>query len=141
MQLRMSPGGRMRFSRGRRPELQTSVVTVTRAARSAMGRSAVARPSVRRITCSFRPRRSVERPVPPPRATTRRPGERVCDLEARFFIKIFGIGEAASLHGREFNTEDSEDTESAEKNTLDRLPTGSGQVPPVPLTGGKKRTG
>src|SRR2546429_7573798 len=109
--------------------------------RSAMGRSAVARPSMRRITCSLRPRSSVESPVPPPRATTRRPGERVCDLEARFFIKIFGIGEGASFHGKEFNTEDSEDTESAEKNTLDRLPTGSGQVPPVPLTGGKKRTG
>jgi len=56
-------------------------------------------------------------------------------------MMIFGIGEAASFHGKEFNTEDSEDTESAEKNTLDRLPTGSGQVPPVPLTGGKKRTG
>src|SRR5438552_12131477 len=141
MQLRMSPGGRMRFSRRKRPELPPSSVTVTMAARSAMGRSAVARPSVRRITCSLRPRRSVERPVPPPRATTRRPGERVCDLEARFFMMIFGIGEAASFHGKEFNTEDVEYAESTEKNKPDRLPTGSGQVPRVPLTGGKKRTG
>src|SRR5947207_1566172 len=141
MQLRISPGGRMRFSRRKRPELPPSSVTVTMAARSAMGRSAVARPSVRRITCSLRPRSSVESPVPPPRATTRRPGERVFDLEARFFIKIFAIGEAASFHGKEFNTEDAENAESTAKNKPDRLPTGSGQVPPVPLTGGKKRTG
>jgi len=37
MQLRMSPGGRMRFSRRKRPELPPSSVTVTMAARSAMG--------------------------------------------------------------------------------------------------------
>ena len=39
MQLRMSPGGRMRFSRRNRPELPPSSVTVTMAVRSAMGRS------------------------------------------------------------------------------------------------------
>ncbi len=90
MQLRMSPGGRMRFSRRRRPELPPSSVTVTMAARSAMGRWAVARSSVRRMTSSLRPRRSVERPVPPPRATTRKPGERVFDLDGRFFMVTFG---------------------------------------------------
>src|SRR5437016_2412161 len=104
MQLRMSPGGRMRFSRRKRPELPPSSVTVTMAARSAMGRSAVARPSERRITCSLSPRSSVESPVPPPRATTRKPGERAFDLEARFVIRIFGIAEAASFHGKESNT-------------------------------------
>src|SRR5580700_11343339 len=41
MQLRMSPGGSMRFSRRRRPELPPSSVTVTMAARSVMGRSLV----------------------------------------------------------------------------------------------------
>src|SRR5439155_25400948 len=50
------------------------------------------------------PRSSVESPVPPPRATTRKPGERAFDLEARFFIRIFGIAEAASFHGKESNT-------------------------------------
>ena len=38
MQLRMSPGGRTRYSRRRRPELPPSSVTVTTAARSAIGR-------------------------------------------------------------------------------------------------------
>src|SRR5881396_1747794 len=112
MQLRMSPGGRMRFSRRKRPELPPSSVTVTIAARSAMGRSAVARPSVRRITCSLSPRSSVESPVPPPRATTRKPGERAFDLEARWLLRIFGIAEAASFPGKESNTEDAEYTET-----------------------------
>src|SRR5882724_2627522 len=128
MQLRMSPGGRMRFSRRRRPELPPSSVTVTIAARSAMGRSAVARSSVRRMTCSLRPRSSVERPVPPPRATTRKPGERAFDLEALFFMMIFGTVEAASFHGKEFNTEDTEYAESTERKKPDR-------PKPIPLAG------
>jgi hypothetical protein len=67
------------------------------------------------MTSSLRPRRSVERPVPPPRATTRKPRVRVFDLVARFFIVILEIGEAASFHGQEFNTEDAEDAENTEK--------------------------
>src|SRR6266478_9228149 len=128
MQLRMSPGGRMRFSRRKRPELPPSSVTVTMAARSAMGRSAVARSSVRRITCSFRPRSSVERPVPPPRATTWKPRVRVSDLAARFFMMMFGIGEGASFHGRKFNTENMEYAENRERKKPDRLKS-------IPLTG------
>src|SRR5690349_23854879 len=86
MQLRMSPGGRMRFSRRKRPELPPSSVTVTIAARSETGRSAVASSSGRRTTCSFRPRNSVESPVPPPSATMRKPGRKVFVEDARFFI-------------------------------------------------------
>src|SRR5258707_3129249 len=115
MQLRMSPGGRMRFSRRKRPELPPSSVTVTMAARSAMGRSVLARSSVRRMTSSLRPRRSVERPVPPPRATTRKPRDRVFGLELRFVMRAFGMAEQGSFYRKEFNTENSEDTESTEK--------------------------
>src|SRR5713101_6004177 len=115
MQLRMSPGGRMRFSRRKRPELPPSSVTVTMAARSAMGRSVLARSSVRRMTSSLRPRRSVERPVPPPRATTRKPRDRVFGLELRFVMRVFGMAEQVSFYRKEFNTENSEDTESTEK--------------------------
>src|SRR5690348_4414695 len=86
MQLRMSPGGRMRFSRRKRPELPPSSVTVTIAARSEIGRSAVASSSGRRTTCSFRPRSKVESPVPPPSATTRKPVRRAFAEDARFFI-------------------------------------------------------
>src|SRR5713101_4644777 len=63
----MSPGGRMRYSRRTRPELPPSSVTVTTAARSAIGR----RPTScrRRATCSFNPPSSAERPCrrPPKR--------------------------------------------------------------------------
>src|SRR5215469_17105204 len=86
MQLRMSPGGKMRFSRRNRPELPPSSVTVTMAARSEIGRSAVASSSARRTTCSFRPRNKVESPVPPPRATMRKPGGRAFLGEPCFFI-------------------------------------------------------
>src|SRR6266700_1499320 len=51
---------------------------------------------MRRVTCSLRPRRSVERPVPPPRATTRKPRERELEFEARFFI--FGSEAIGRLH-------------------------------------------
>ena len=59
----------MRYSRRRRPELPPSSVTVTTAARSAIGR----RPAscLRRATCSLSPLRRVDRPVPPPSATIR----------------------------------------------------------------------
>src|SRR6266568_2415668 len=88
MQLRMSPGGRMRFSRRKRPELPPSSVTVTMAARSAMGRSVLACSSTRRMTSSLGP---------------------------RFFMMISGTEEAASFHGKEFNTEGAEYAENTEK--------------------------
>src|SRR5229473_665193 len=71
----MSPGGRMRFSRRRRPELPRSAGS-----------------SRRRVTYSLRPRRRVERPVPPPRATTLRPW---CFLERRFFTGKSGTRKLA----------------------------------------------
>src|ERR1700722_17483414 len=84
MQLRMSPGGRMRFSRRRRPELPPSSVTVTIAVRVEIGCSLL-NSSRRRETRFLRPRRRVESPVPPPRATTLSPlGERF-DLRAGLF--------------------------------------------------------
>src|SRR5215472_7406412 len=86
MQLRMSPGGKMRFSRRNRPELPPSSVTVTMAARSEMGRSAVASSSGRRTTCSFKPRNKVESPVPPPKATMRKPVGSAFLVERCFFI-------------------------------------------------------
>src|SRR5438105_15674417 len=86
MQLRMSPGGRMRFSRRNRPELPPSSVIVTTAARSEIGRSAVASSSRRRTTRSFNPRNKVESLVPPPKATMRKPGGKALVGEACFFI-------------------------------------------------------
>jgi hypothetical protein len=80
------------------------------------------------MTSSLRPRRSVERPVPPPRATTRKPRERVFDLEARFFILAFVMEERASFCRKEFNTESTENAESTEKKKQDRLK-------PVPQNG------
>ncbi len=102
----------MRFSRRRRPELPPSSVTVTMAARSAMGRSVLACSSVRRMTSSLRPRSSVESPVPPPRATTRKPWESVFDLEGRFFMLRFRMAEPGSFHGKEFNIQNSGDAEN-----------------------------
>src|SRR3954449_2333925 len=52
MQFRMSPGGRTFNSSRRRPELPPSSVTVTITERRALN--------------FFRPRKRVERPVPPP---------------------------------------------------------------------------
>src|SRR5713101_8622718 len=97
MQLRISPGGRTRFSRRKRPELPPSSVTVTTAVRSTMGRSELGRSSRRRRTCSLRPRRSVERPVPPPSATTRKPGIKRFDfvilspIKRHIFRKVLGL--------------------------------------------------
>ena len=39
---------------------------------------------------------AAKKPVPPPRATTRKPRERVFDLEGRFFMLTIGIAEPAS---------------------------------------------
>src|SRR5271155_5205351 len=69
MQLRMSPGGSTRYSRRKRPELPPSSVTVTTAARSAIGSGV--RSFLRVATYSFSPRSTVESPVPPPSATIR----------------------------------------------------------------------
>src|SRR5438045_2108388 len=86
MQLRMSPGGRMRFSRRKRPELPPSSVTVTIAVRSAMGCRRRAESSRRRVTYSLSPRSSVERPVPPPRATILKPRDVFFELGLRFIM-------------------------------------------------------
>src|SRR6266850_2421730 len=130
MQLRMSPGGRMRFSRRKRPELPPSSVTVTMAARSAMGRSVLACSSVRRMTSSLRPRRSVERPVPPPRATTRKPWDRIFGFEARFFRSAFGI---SGINPRKRNF-----TQRAQRIPRQRRKNRTGKACPYkrPLTGG-----
>src|SRR5580693_4441599 len=85
MQLRISPGGKMRFSRRSRPELPPSSVTVTIAVRLEMGCCSLASSSRRRTTKSFSPRSSVDNPVPPPSATTQSPRGDGFDLEALFF--------------------------------------------------------
>src|SRR5580704_15158747 len=88
MQLRISPGGSTRYSRRNRPELPPSSVTVTIAAKSEMGRRTDGRCTnsfLRAETYSFRPRRTVERPVPPPKATTRIERPRFCGA---FFMQI-----------------------------------------------------
>src|ERR1700723_3875213 len=70
MQLRRSPGGSILKSLRSRPEEPPSSVTVTTAARSAIWEgSAAGRPGT--LTCLRKPRSNVERPVPPPMATTR----------------------------------------------------------------------
>ena len=71
MQLRRSPGGSMLKSLRSRPEEPPSSVTVTTAARSAMALVAAGR-SPGAETCRRSPRSSVDRPVPPPMATTRK---------------------------------------------------------------------
>jgi len=77
----------MRFSRRRRPELPPSSVTVTMAVRLAMGCSDLIS-SRRRETRFLRPRRRVERPVPPPRATTLSP----VAGRFRFGADLFTVG-------------------------------------------------
>src|ERR1700690_1869005 len=75
MQFRMSPGGNMLSSLRKRPLEPPSSLTVTTAERShisglsdfAEGRSA------EELTYHFNPLSRVERPVPPPIATTRKP--------------------------------------------------------------------
>src|SRR5687767_4802248 len=78
MQLRMSPGGSMPNSLRRTPELPPSSVTVTIAVRCATDQA----PSA--STYALSPRRSVDRPVPPPIATMFRPCCRIqCDSKRR----------------------------------------------------------
>ena len=67
----------MLYSRRRRPELPPSSVTVTTAARSEIGCDD--RSLVGEATYSFNPRRTVESPVPPPRATIRTERLRCCE--------------------------------------------------------------
>src|ERR1035438_5755244 len=74
MQLRRSPGGSMLKPLRRRPEEPPSSVTETTAARSAITPCAV-EGWLEAVTCRRSPRSSVERPVPPPIATTRRAGD------------------------------------------------------------------
>src|SRR5580704_11715857 len=77
MQLRISPGGNMLSSLRRRPLEPPSSLTVTTAHRSRIiGESAGRSISVGESTKRFSPLSSVERPVPPPMATTRRPRSR-----------------------------------------------------------------
>src|SRR5579864_513623 len=78
MQLRMSPGGSMLNSLRRRPLEPPSSLTVTTAQRSRMtGASGEVDNSVSGVpTNFFSPLSRVERPVPPPIATTRRPRSR-----------------------------------------------------------------
>src|SRR5215469_422258 len=74
MQFRMSPGGSMLNSFRSRPEEPPSSLTVTTAERSQITgpAAAVDRISAGVATKRFRPFSSVERPVPPPIATTRK---------------------------------------------------------------------
>jgi hypothetical protein len=59
----------------------------------------------------------VERPVPPPRATTRKPRERELEFEARFFIFGSEANQTTSFYRKEFNTEIAE---AAEKGKTGR---------------------
>src|SRR6266849_923461 len=136
MQLLMSPVGRMRFSRRKRPELPPSSVTVTMAARSAMGRSMLACSPVWRMTSSLRPRRSVERPVPPPRATTRKPRERVFGLDVRFFTTAFRISGKKKSQEKDFTQRTPRTQRSQRRKKQDRLkpvPTKTRQKQLVPF--------
>src|SRR5262249_23661126 len=90
-QFRMSPGGRMLNSLRSRPLEPPSSVTVTTAVRSAIPGVllAVADGGASRAldarTYFFSPRRSVESPVPPPMATTRRERMPGCILSLPWF--------------------------------------------------------
>src|SRR5438067_7061784 len=74
MQLRMSPGGSICNSSRRRPELPPSSETVTMAESASSQRP----PRPWSPTSSFRPESAVDRPVPPPMATSFRPRSRLC---------------------------------------------------------------
>ncbi len=69
MQLRMSPGGSICNSSRRRPELPPSSETVTMAESDSSHRS----PRAWSPTSSFSPESTVDRPVPPPMATSFKP--------------------------------------------------------------------
>src|ERR1700738_5677612 len=85
MQFRMSPGGSMFSSLRRRPLDPPSSLTVTTAQRSPMKGDPVraVRISSDERTNLLSPLSSVERPVPPPIATTRRPRSRAAFPEDR----------------------------------------------------------
>src|SRR5258707_4987451 len=83
MQLRTSPGGSMPSSRRRRPLEPPSSLTVTTAVRSEMN-GPLHGDSPAAVVYRLSPLRSVDRPVPPPIATTRRP--RI----GRLFCSAFG---------------------------------------------------
>src|SRR5580704_12827315 len=94
MQLRMSPGGSMLSSLRRRPLEPPSSLTVTTAERSRMtGESKAALGiSVGDRTKRFKPFSRVERPVPPPRATTRKPLSRAIFSVGRDSAVLVSIG-------------------------------------------------
>src|SRR5258708_40244877 len=71
MQLRRSPGGSMLKSLRRRPEEPPSSVTVTTAAKSAISEVEEAAQSAK-LTWHLSQSNRVDRPVPPPMATTRK---------------------------------------------------------------------
>src|ERR1700731_1581408 len=79
MQLRISPGGSMLSSLRRRPLEPPSSLTVTTAHRSRMKGEALGAAAISAGVRAKRlsPLSRVERPVPPPIATTRRPRSRV----------------------------------------------------------------
>src|SRR5579864_862288 len=94
MQLRMSPGGSMLNSLRRRPLDPPSSLTVTTAQRS---RIASEPGCAERISSGVRtkrlsPLRSVESPVPPPMATTRRPRVRPVFSSGRSSTVLESIG-------------------------------------------------
>src|SRR3954469_4070801 len=91
MQLRMSPGGRTPNSCRSRPEEPPSSVTVT---------TPVRRPSRREPTWTFKPRRSAERPVPPPTATREGPVSRSGEAEEVTVVPILlELGEVGVVEG------------------------------------------
>src|SRR5215470_9807814 len=98
MQLRMSPGGRILYSRRRRPELPPSSITVTTAAKSDMGRFDCFFFSA---TYSFSPRSTVERPVPPPSATILTGRARGCAISFTEERRMLS-GRAVSLRIEQF---------------------------------------
>src|SRR5512133_543643 len=68
-QLRTSPGGSMPKSERKRPLEPPSSITDTTAVRLWISAMVLIRP---RVTWCLRPRKSVDRPVPPPKHTTRK---------------------------------------------------------------------
>src|SRR5438445_7187662 len=97
-QLRTSPGGSMPSSRRKRPLEPPSSLTVTSAVRSEMKTPSGWASPARTVYC-LRPLSKVERPVPPPMATTRIPRAerpRFCSpgdgMRAALALPLFGTG-------------------------------------------------
>ncbi len=97
MQLRRSPGGSILKSLRRRPEEPPSSVTVTMAARSEMMRASAVWPGT--ATYLRRPRRRVDRPVPPPMAATRRGA---CGANG---LELLTVSSSGGLGLRDFRVE------------------------------------